>query len=133
MIKNINRCEVTENTKKIWESTLEDVAEGTTADPFFFKEDVDKFLHTKEWIPTQRIEVVQKNKCVQRDSQRDQPGDSHHREDRSRSTFHRCQRAALRWLRSNVQEGLPIDGWVLWMRERHIGRSQCDQIIGGGV
>jgi hypothetical protein len=41
--------------------------------------------------------------------------------------------AALRWLRSNVQEGLPIDGWVLWMRERHIGRSQCDQIIGGGV
>ena len=39
--KNVNRCEVTENTEKIWEATLEDVQEGSCVGPMFSVEEVD--------------------------------------------------------------------------------------------
>ena len=84
VVRNIQKGEVTENTAKIWESTMEDVAEGTSVGPFFVKEEVDKFLHTSDWIPTQRFEVVQKNKgqrSGQCHGQWDQPGDRYHGED----------------------------------------------------
>jgi len=120
VIKNINRCEVTENTEKIWESTMEDVAEGTTVGPFFFKKDVDKFLHTEEWIPTQRFEVVQKNKVRGVDSATvngiNQATVITEKIDLPSTDVNV---AALRWLRSNVKEGLPIDGWVLDERKAY--------------
>ena len=62
VLRNVKRSEVTENTSKIWKATMEDVREGVTAGPFFSKDEVDKFLGTVNWIPTQRFEVVQKNK-----------------------------------------------------------------------
>ncbi|CAL1134601.1 unnamed protein product [Cladocopium goreaui] len=52
VLKNVKRSEVTENTSKIWEATMEDVREGVTAGPFFSKDEVDKFLGTEDWIPT---------------------------------------------------------------------------------
>ena len=120
VIKNINRCEVTENTEKIWESTMEDVAEGTTVGPFFFKDDVDKFLHTEEWIPTQRFEVVQKNKVRGVDSATvngiNQATVITEKIDLPSTDVNV---AALRWLRSHVKEGLPIDGWVLDERKAY--------------
>ena len=61
---------------------MEDVAEGTSVGPFFFEDDVDKFLHTEDWIPTQRFEVAQKNKVRGVDSATVN-GINHHREDRS--------------------------------------------------
>ena len=49
---------ISENLLQIWEATEEDVREGSTLGPFFDLEVVG----TDRWIPTQRFEVVQKNK-----------------------------------------------------------------------
>ncbi|CAE7914902.1 unnamed protein product, partial [Symbiodinium necroappetens] len=46
----------------LWESTLEDVKEASTVGPFGSEEEVSEFLGCSDWIPTQRFEVVQKNK-----------------------------------------------------------------------
>ncbi|CAL1156872.1 unnamed protein product [Cladocopium goreaui] len=53
---------VTDNLLKIWEAILEDVAEGSCLGPFDSEEDVTELLGQDDWIPTQRFEVVQKNK-----------------------------------------------------------------------
>lgn len=41
---------------------MEDVAEKVTAGPFYNHLEVSKFVGCEEWIPTQRFEVVRKNK-----------------------------------------------------------------------
>ena len=41
---------------------MEDVAEGSTVGPFQNEDDMTQFLGCDDWIPTQRFEVVQKNK-----------------------------------------------------------------------
>ncbi|CAE7920767.1 unnamed protein product, partial [Symbiodinium necroappetens] len=46
----------------VWEATLEDVAEGAAVGPFFEESEVSEFVGDDHWIPTQRFEVVQKNK-----------------------------------------------------------------------
>ncbi|CAE7846640.1 unnamed protein product, partial [Symbiodinium sp. KB8] len=46
----------------VWEATLEDVAEGAAIGPFFEESEVSEFVGDDRWIPTQRFEVVQKNK-----------------------------------------------------------------------
>lgn len=51
-----------ENLTKIWEATLEDVSEGSTLGPFSNPDQVSQLLQCDDWIPTQRFEVVQKNK-----------------------------------------------------------------------
>eukprot|EP00435_Cladocopium_sp_Y103_P024835 s708_g6.t1 len=66
VIKNVSRCEVTESTAKIWEATLKNVREGSSLGPFFSAQQVSSFLGiVDDWIPTQRFEVVQKNKRSQ--------------------------------------------------------------------
>eukprot|EP00435_Cladocopium_sp_Y103_P061366 s1473_g23.t1 len=60
VVRNVERSEVSENTEKIWEATMEDVREGVTVGPFFSKVEVDKFLGEEQWIPTQRFEVSAK-------------------------------------------------------------------------
>ena len=62
VVRNVKKCEVTENTEKIWAATMEDVEEGVTVGPMFSRDEVSAFLGTEQWIPTQRFEVVQKNK-----------------------------------------------------------------------
>ena len=56
------KTEVTQNTQKIWESTLEDVKEGSCLGPFYDTDQVSELVGSPVWIPTQRFEVVQKNK-----------------------------------------------------------------------
>ena len=53
---------VTENLQKLWDATLEDVSEGSCLGPFVSEAEVTKVLQQDDWIPTQRFEVVQKNK-----------------------------------------------------------------------
>ena len=62
IIKRVASVPVTENLKKIWESTMEDVREGSSIGPFRSEEEVTEVLKAEDWIPTQRFEVVQKNK-----------------------------------------------------------------------
>ena len=62
IISRVQGVPVSENLVKIWEATMEDVEEGSSVGPFDTEEEVTKFLDQDDWIPTQRFEVVQKNK-----------------------------------------------------------------------
>ena len=62
VLRAIKRAPVTEHSPKVWEATLEDVAEGAAVGPFFEESEVSEFVADDHWIPTQRFEVVQKNK-----------------------------------------------------------------------
>ena len=62
IIKRVAAVPVSDNLKKIWEATLEDVQEGSSIGPFGSEEEVTAALKCDDWIPTQRFEVVQKNK-----------------------------------------------------------------------
>ena len=62
VLKAIQRAPLTEHSPKVWEATLEDVAEGAAIGPFFEESEVSEFVGDDQWIPTQRFEVVQKNK-----------------------------------------------------------------------
>ena len=114
VLRNVMRSEVTENTQKIWEATMEDVQEGVTMGPFFSKEEVDKVVGTSCWVPTQRFEVVQKNKVRGVDSA------TVNGINMATSVVEKIDLpstdvnvAALRWLRSNTPEGNKLWGWVL--------------------
>ena len=118
VVANVRKCEVTENTQKVWDATMEDVAEGVTLGPFFSKEEVSKIVGTP-WIPTQRFEVVQKNKVRGVDSatinginvatkiteKLDLPSTD-------------TNVAAIRWLRSQVGQR-SLEGWVLDERKAY--------------
>ena len=62
IVARVQAVSVSENLVKIWEATEEDVREGSTLGPFFDHEKVSEVVGTDRWIPTQRFEVVQKNK-----------------------------------------------------------------------
>ncbi|OLP84362.1 hypothetical protein AK812_SmicGene34786 [Symbiodinium microadriaticum] len=62
VLRAIKRAPLTEHSPKVWEATLEDVAEGAAVGPFFEESEVSEFVGDDHWIPTQRFEVVQKNK-----------------------------------------------------------------------
>ena len=66
VLKHIQKAKVTEHSKEIWDSTMEDVKEGSSVGPFHSFEEVEKHLKqfgdASDWILTQRFEVVQKNK-----------------------------------------------------------------------
>ena len=119
VLKNVRRSDVTENTQKIWDSTMEDVEEGVTVGPLFTPEEVSKIVGTERWIPTQRFEVVQKNKVRGVDSATVNginmaTAISEKIELPSTDT----NVAALRWLRSAANEK-KISGWVLDERKAY--------------
>ena len=62
IVKRVQAVPVTDNLKKIWEATIEDAQEGSCLGPFFSEEEVTEVVQHEDWIPTQRFEVVQKNK-----------------------------------------------------------------------
>eukprot|EP00435_Cladocopium_sp_Y103_P025489 s1800_g6.t1 len=62
IINRVHAVPVTDNLAKIWEASLEDVSEGSCLGPFESENEVSKILECEDWIPTQRFEVVQKNK-----------------------------------------------------------------------
>ena len=62
VVQRVRGVPVSENLVKIWEATLEDVQEGSSLGLFASEEEVSQTLGQEDWIPTQRFEVVQKNK-----------------------------------------------------------------------
>eukprot|EP00435_Cladocopium_sp_Y103_P044913 s60_g12.t1 len=62
IVNRVSKVPCSENLQKIWEATIEDVAEGSCLGPFRSAEEVTNALGEDDWIPTQRFEVVQKNK-----------------------------------------------------------------------
>ena len=62
IINRVRGVQISENLKKIWEATIEDVKECSCIGPIESEEEVDALLGRDDWIPTQRFEVVQKNK-----------------------------------------------------------------------
>ena len=62
IVKRVQAVPVTENLSKIWEATVEDVQEGSCLGPFFSESEVTEVVQHQDWVPTQRFEVVQKNK-----------------------------------------------------------------------
>ncbi len=62
IVHRVQGVKLTENIKKVWEATLEDVKECSCLGPIGSQEEVSSFLGCDDWIPTQRFEVVQKNK-----------------------------------------------------------------------
>ena len=62
IVNRVRSVPASENLTKIWEATLEDVSEGSTLGPFSSPNQVSEVLQCDDWIPTQRFEVVQKNK-----------------------------------------------------------------------
>ena len=62
IVKRALAVPISENLKKIWDATLEDVAECSCLGPFFDQKLVSQTLGCEDWVPTQRFEVVQKNK-----------------------------------------------------------------------
>ena len=62
IFRRCNSVPVSENLRSLWKATMEDVMEGSTVGPFGLEDEVSEFLGCSDWIPTQRFEVVQKNK-----------------------------------------------------------------------
>ena len=120
VLRNVKRSEVTENTSKIWEATMEDVREGVTAGPFFSKDEVDKFLGTENWIPTQRFEVVQKNKVRGVDSATINGINMASRIlEKIELPSTDANVSALRWMRSSCSSSTKLQGWVLDERKAY--------------
>ena len=62
IVHRVSMVPISENLQKIWDATLEDCAEGSCMGPWFSEDEISDKLRCKDWIPTQRFEVVQKNK-----------------------------------------------------------------------
>ena len=56
------------NSKVMWDNTLQDVEDGFTLGPFFDPKEIDKLVGSATWVPTERIDVEQKNKVRECDS-----------------------------------------------------------------
>ena len=62
IVSRVQGVPISENLVKLWESTMEDVQEGSCVGPLGSEQEVSDLLKVDDWIPTQRFEVVQKNK-----------------------------------------------------------------------
>ncbi|CAE7505806.1 unnamed protein product, partial [Symbiodinium necroappetens] len=62
IFRRCNAVPVSDNLRSLWKATMEDVLEGSTVGPFGSEDEVSEFLGCSDWIPTQRFEVVAKNK-----------------------------------------------------------------------
>ncbi|CAE7268214.1 unnamed protein product, partial [Symbiodinium sp. CCMP2456] len=61
IFRRCNSVPVSDQLMSLWKATMEDVMEGSTVGPFGSEADVADFSGCSYWIPTQRLEVVQKN------------------------------------------------------------------------
>ena len=62
IVQRVASLPVSANLPKLWEATMEDVHDGSCLGPFRDERSVTEALGSDDWIPTQRFEVVQKNK-----------------------------------------------------------------------
>ena len=68
IVNRVRAVPASDNLQKIWDATIEDVEEGSTLGPFTHPEQVSELLRCEDWIPTQRFEVVLKNRVCGCDS-----------------------------------------------------------------
>ena len=113
VLSAIRRAPVTEHSPKVWEATLEDVEEGAAIGPFFEEPEVSEFVGDDHWIPTQRFEVVQKNKVRGVDSA------TSNGINMATVVMEKLELpstvanvAVIKWLRSRLPDK-PLRGWVL--------------------
>ena len=62
VVNRVGGVPVSDALRKIWEGTLDDVADGSCVGPFDSEDAVSRFVGADDWIPTQRFEVIQKDK-----------------------------------------------------------------------
>ena len=119
IISRVHAVPVTENLIKIWEATIEDVAEGSSVGPFESEAEVTAFLSQEDWIPTQRFEVVQKNKVRGCDSATTNLiNQATVISEKLQLPSTDSNVAALRFLRSNCADQ-EVAGWVLDERKAY--------------
>ena len=118
--RNVERAELTEYSGKVWEATMEDVAEKVTVGPFYSEAEVSSFVGTKVWVPTQRFEVVQKNKVRGVDSATTN-GVNMATEVQEKLDLPSTDLnvAALRWIRTHLPAECHVEGWVLDERKAY--------------
>ncbi|OLP88302.1 hypothetical protein AK812_SmicGene30386 [Symbiodinium microadriaticum] len=113
VLRAIKRAPVTEHSPKVWEATLEDVAEGAAVGPFFQESEVSEFVGDDHWIPTQRFEVVQKNKVRGVDSATSNGINmATVVTEKLELPSTDANVAVIKWLRSRLPDK-PLRGWVL--------------------
>ena len=113
VLRAIKRAPVTEHSPKVWEATLEDVAEGPAVGPFFEESEVSEFVGDDHWIPTQRFEVVQKNKVRGVDSATSNGINmATVVTEKLELPSTGANVAVIKWLRSRLPDK-PLRGWVL--------------------
>ena len=116
--KNVMRSEVSQHTEKVWEATMEDVEEKVSAGPFYDHSEVSKFVGGEGWIPTQRFEVVQKNKVRGVDSATVNGINMATRiTEKLELPSTDGNVAALRWLKTHSK--VKLEGWVLDERKAY--------------
>ncbi|CAE7857329.1 unnamed protein product, partial [Symbiodinium necroappetens] len=113
VLSAIKRAPVTEPSPKVWESTLEDVEEGAAIGPFFEESEVSELVGDDHWIPTQRFEVVQKNKVRGVDSATSNGINmATVVTEKLELPSTDANVAVIKWLRSRLPDK-PLRGWVL--------------------
>lgn len=117
---NVAKTEVTQNTQKIWESTLEDVKEGSCLGPFYDTDQVSELVGSPVWIPTQRFEVVQKNKVRGVDSATTNGVNMATRVvEKIELPSTDLNVSTLRWLKEHGDHSKEVKGWVLDERKAY--------------
>ena len=116
VMRNVQRSEITE----FWEATMEDVQEKVTVGPFYHMSEVSQYLGTDRWVPTQRFEVVQKNKVRGVDSA------TANRVNTATEITEKLDLpstdlnvAVLRWIKTHLPPGQKAEGWVLDERKAY--------------
>ncbi|CAE7517169.1 unnamed protein product, partial [Symbiodinium microadriaticum] len=122
VLSAIRRAPATEHSPKVWEATLEDVEE-----PFFEESEVSKFVGDDHWIPTQRFEVVQKNKVRGVDSATSNGINmATVVTEKLELPSTDANVAVIKWLRSRLPTNLFVDGF--WTNAGHIARCPFLQV-----
>ena len=127
VLSAIRRAPATEHSPKVWEATLEDLEE-----PFFEESEVSKFVGDDHWIPTQRFEVVQKNKVRGVDSATSNGINmATVVTEKLELPSTDANVAVIKWLRSRLPTNLFVDGF--WTNAGHIARCPFLQVTGSGA
>ena len=119
IIQRVQSVQISDNLQKIWDASIEDVEEKSCLGPFVSEEEVTKALGCDDWIPTQRFEVVQKNKVRGCDSATTNMINQITRiSEKLQLPSTDTNVAALRKLRT-IKPGVKLAGWVLDERKAY--------------
>ena len=119
IIQRVQSVQISDNLQKIWDASIEDVEEKSCLGPLVSEEEVTKALGCDDWIPTQRFEVVQKNKVRGCDSATTNMINQITRiSEKLQLPSTDTNVAALRKLRT-IKPGVKLAGWVLDERKAY--------------